>query len=1249
MLDNTHDKYIHFGGLKPIAKAYGIVGFIRFLNCYYLTLITKRAKVGSIGGNGIYSIKSTETYQIRSSEDDPKYQKSSTVTVNNSVNNSDRSERERTTSSDSQISSASDASKANASKANASKANASKANASTSAASNSAAMSGQSASLDAGSVLVSMWNKGKRSVGLGRDDREIAELRYQGLFQFIDLTKNFLFSYTYDLTNSLQHNMLSMMTKPFPPPPFKDMYAWNFFQTRELEACTGALTNSFWVLPIVFGAFLQRKVEVGGRQMNLSLIARRSRHFAGTRYLKRGLSDAGKVANDVEHEQIIHDESAAKIDAGNFSSFLQMRGSIPTYWTQETTLTMPKPPIVLNRVDPTYKATQLHFADLMKRYGSPVIILDLVKQSEKREREVIVGNEFRHAIEYLNCFMTNEHKLRYCALDYSHISKHRSLNVSKALDEVSIWAVNQTGFFCSSPRFKIDENGTVRDFEGSKEINYELGVPILPMEQKGILRTNCIDCLDRTNVAQCTTGITALAQQLVVMGIHSSTELDSNSEIVHVLVEMYGEIGDYIALQYGGSEAHKKVGPGKLGAGAAGSSAVQGPTMGKHKEFLTSIRRYYSNTFTDRVKQDAINLFLGYFIPREHSLPLWELENDYYLHNFHVQTGGRRSLQERSFSDSEDEERDSAEGGEGSEKLPKELGAMKKKTYKHRNVVRRSIHKVGKRVSRSRSPRPGDSAKTSRGLQSERIPEEGDGESEKRDSEKRDSEKRDSESTTTKVLKEKTARARKKCLQQAEKLQNWWRIALQGYLQQRMWMHLGQPSQTLLPSRFQRLYQPEKLTQFDKHFAHIWAAPSRLTHVKITNDETEEEDKDGGKEEGKKNRGENSQSNQVAGLVSSGSPPPTPNSSKNEGDEGIDVDGVVVEGKKVEEGDDFAGGTAGDSSPDMRRQINGDPLSRYFRKLGSRARSILGSKNSNSQGQGGRVRRSGEDLTGIKEEEGEGEGDEGNWSHQFLGNPNVQVGEVDEYANFVEYVKNIGDTSRVNELSYQEFKESLHEVNLNSDDVEGIRYLSESAHITKTLKEGIYEGLDHKVSAAEVAAVINGQFNTLGSMRERGKEEEGLEECMKVLDREGLGDSKGVMAQVVNGWENLKASEGLHKETLDPDSLKSLKSDSTSGETMELYCSFFSAESIIDDIPMRFIIGEEGKIGEKEKQKGGDEKGNSSSKKEQISGAFEQINDDLYARKKNKFMVFNGAGMNEWRDTHMTNIKRLCIEKAFEF
>jgi hypothetical protein len=169
-----------------------------------------------------------------------------------------------------------------------------------------------------------------------------------------------------------------------------------------------------------------------------------------------------------------------------------------TVWTQETSLTLPKPPIELNRVDPTYRSTQSHFEDILKRYGSPIVVLDLVKQSEKREREVRVGNEFRHAIDYINTSIDDEHKIRYCALDYSHISKHRHLDVSTSLNEVSTWAVNQTGFFCSSPKWKILEGGSIEPFS-DQDINAtsilpdQFGVPVFPMEQTGILRTNCIE------------------------------------------------------------------------------------------------------------------------------------------------------------------------------------------------------------------------------------------------------------------------------------------------------------------------------------------------------------------------------------------------------------------------------------------------------------------------------------------------------------------------------------------------------------------------------------------------------------------------------------------------------------------------------------------------------------------------------------------------------------------------------------
>jgi hypothetical protein len=420
------------GGLKPIAKAYGIVGFIKFLDCYYLTLITKRSKVGSIGGNGIYTIKATETFPIKPAERVP-----------GSSNEMD-------------------------------------------------------IHADPSSVLLNMWNRGKRSVGLGLTNREIAELRYQGLYQVVDLTKNFFFSYTYDLTRSLQENFLSNTSQPFPPPPFKDMFAWNYFLTRELEDCTNSLSSFHWILPIMHGAFVQRKLNDYGRSLNVILLARRSRHFAGTRYLKRGVSEGGKVANDVEHEQILHDESKA-VSNGVFSSYLQVRGSIPTFWTQESSVTMPKPPIELNRVDPTYTATQFHFEDLMKRYGSPIVVLDLVKQSEKREREVRVGNEFRHAIEHINTNIDNDdHKIRYCALDYSHISKHRHLDVSTSLNEVSTWSVNQTGFFCSSPQWKITEEGNIepfseKDYQAASIFPEKFGVPAFPMEQTGVLRTNCIE------------------------------------------------------------------------------------------------------------------------------------------------------------------------------------------------------------------------------------------------------------------------------------------------------------------------------------------------------------------------------------------------------------------------------------------------------------------------------------------------------------------------------------------------------------------------------------------------------------------------------------------------------------------------------------------------------------------------------------------------------------------------------------
>lgn len=91
-------------------------------------------------------------------------------------------------------------------------------------------------------------------------------------------------------------------------------------------------------MPIIHGAYNQRRINDYGKTLNLVLIARRSRHFAGTRYLKRGVSEQGKVANDVEHEQILHDESTSG-SSGCFSSYIQVRGSVPVFWVQVGSVT----------------------------------------------------------------------------------------------------------------------------------------------------------------------------------------------------------------------------------------------------------------------------------------------------------------------------------------------------------------------------------------------------------------------------------------------------------------------------------------------------------------------------------------------------------------------------------------------------------------------------------------------------------------------------------------------------------------------------------------------------------------------------------------------------------------------------------------------------------------------------------------------------------------------------------------------
>ena len=50
------------------------------------------------------------------------------------------------------------------------------------------------------------------------------------------------------------------------------------------------------------------------------------------------------MANEVETEQILHDASLSSLGKSHFTSFVQLRGSVPALWSQDPKQ-VPKPPI----------------------------------------------------------------------------------------------------------------------------------------------------------------------------------------------------------------------------------------------------------------------------------------------------------------------------------------------------------------------------------------------------------------------------------------------------------------------------------------------------------------------------------------------------------------------------------------------------------------------------------------------------------------------------------------------------------------------------------------------------------------------------------------------------------------------------------------------------------------------------------------------------------------------------------------
>ncbi|EEQ36438.1 hypothetical protein FOB63_000533 [Clavispora lusitaniae] len=368
----------------------------------------------------------------------------------------------------------------------------------------------------------------------------------------------------FDVTNSLQRQFAS-------PPAARDArFWWNRYLCEELVA---AGADSF-VTPVIYGYFKSHMAYFKGHQsLEFALITRRSCTRAGTRYFRRGIDEDGNVANFNETEQIF--TTADK----QIFSFLQTRGSVPVYWSEINNLRY-KPNLVVSS-RPAQEATAKHFTEQVSLYGENYLV-NLVNQSGY---EKPVKDAYQKAVETLPSSLASH--VHYIYFDFHHECRKMRWDRVKLLIEHLI------------------ELG----FTSDNYFHYDMASGTVKHTQQKVVRTNCMDCLDRTNVVQSMLGRWVLQNQLERAGYlpeHTTSPWERLDPQFNLFFQSFwADNADAVSCAYSGTGALK----------TDYTRTGKRTKIGALKDLVNSITRYYLNNYRDGQRQDSYDLFLGMYRP----------------------------------------------------------------------------------------------------------------------------------------------------------------------------------------------------------------------------------------------------------------------------------------------------------------------------------------------------------------------------------------------------------------------------------------------------------------------------------------------------------------------------------------------------------------------------------------------------------------------------------------------------------
>jgi hypothetical protein len=307
------------------------------------------------------------------------------------------------------------------------------------------------------------------------------------------LTNGFYYSFNYDLTNprnkqkgvnlfSNHNTLINNHSNNNINNNDYDYYLnsnkrffWNFCLYSKFFKNDKPIIDTKWIVICINGYFgIEENIDIEPinkknnennkpmNKLNFYLISRRSVYHAGTRYLTRGIDDYGNVANFVETEQIIK-------YGNHVMSFIQIRGSVPVFF-QQTGMTAQTE--ITRTPELTSAAFIKHIEDIKRSYFPLIYMINLMNFYKPNEQ--IITQNFENQIK-----LNKLKGLKYIFWDFQNECKADNYeNIDKLINTL-LNVMNIFKFNCQ-----------------------DLNTGEIMKEQAGIIRINCLDCLDRTNVIQ---------------------------------------------------------------------------------------------------------------------------------------------------------------------------------------------------------------------------------------------------------------------------------------------------------------------------------------------------------------------------------------------------------------------------------------------------------------------------------------------------------------------------------------------------------------------------------------------------------------------------------------------------------------------------------------------------------------------------------------------------------------------------